>query len=235
MAYAPYLRERARKLSVLLNDGAEVLSGIFGVELPGIEAALVAEEDWPGAPRESVRPYPNGLPYFTRSVRPPTLVLPQDLTPAIQPRTPATWPLVVWHELAHAFLLQREVVRTPAWLGELVPQASSAAVAWRTGLPLGEHLSGIDRSPGFTVRSLRGGADAGTQMAFQNLLLLLGAAAVEEFGEGFLRRLVHALWREEEIVGEGRAEEILAGALGPGGREWLRSRPEFGRLVGDGP
>ena len=85
----------------------------------------------------------------------------------------------------------------------------------------------VDRSPGFTVRSLGGRAGAGTQMAFQNLLLLLGAAAVGEFGEGFLGRLVHALWAEKEVVGEERAKEILVDALGPGGSEWLRSRPEF--------
>lgn len=64
-------------------------------------------------------------------------------------------------------------------------------------------------------------------MVFQNLLLLLGAAAVEEFGDGFLKRLVHALWEETDIVNEERAEELLADALGSGGREWLASRPEF--------
>jgi len=64
-------------------------------------------------------------------------------------------------------------------------------------------------------------------MSFQNLLLLLGAAALEEFGEDFLRRIFYALWEEEEIVDEERAEELLGDALGPGGREWLVSRPEF--------
>jgi 2-hydroxychromene-2-carboxylate isomerase len=64
-------------------------------------------------------------------------------------------------------------------------------------------------------------------MSFQNLLLLLGAAALEEFGEGFLQSIFHALWEEDEIVDEGRAEEMLADALGPDGREWVVSRPEF--------
>jgi hypothetical protein len=64
-------------------------------------------------------------------------------------------------------------------------------------------------------------------MAFQNLLLALGAAALEEFGEGFLGTLAHALWKEREVVSEDRSEELLADALGPGGREWLLSRPEF--------
>jgi hypothetical protein len=64
-------------------------------------------------------------------------------------------------------------------------------------------------------------------MAFQNLLLTLGAAALEEFGEGFLRTLAHALWSERDVLGEERAEELLAKSLGPGGREWLLSRPEF--------
>jgi hypothetical protein len=77
------------------------------------------------------------------------------------------------------------------------------------------------------VRGFRGPAGAGDQMSFQNLLLLLGAAALEEFGEDFLRRIFYALWEEGEIVDGERAEELLGDALGPGGREWLVSRPEF--------
>ena len=217
-----------------MKEGAGALSDMLETEPPELEALMVAEGDWSEAPREGRRVYPHGLPYFTRSVRPPALVLPENLTPAILPRTSATWPLVVWHELAHAFLLRGEVVRTPAWFGELIPQAASAAVASRSGLPLEEHFSKVDRNPGFTVRSLAGKADAQTQMAFQNLLLVLGAAALAEFGEGWLGRLVHALREEPEVVGEERAEELLAGALGPEGREWLRLRPEFGEMAGDG-
>ncbi len=204
-----------------------MLAEMLDVEPPELEAFLVTEEDWGEAPRESEHAYPTGLPYFTRSVSPPALVLPVALSPIFRPRTQATYPLIVWHELSHAFLLQGEVVRSPGWLGEFVPQAASAAVARRTRLPLEEHLRKIDCEPGFTLRSFRGHTDAETQMAFQNLLLLLGADAVEEFGERFLGRLVRTLWRETKVVGEERAGELLAGALGPGGREWLLSRPEF--------
>ena len=64
-------------------------------------------------------------------------------------------------------------------------------------------------------------------MSFQNLLLLLGAAALEEFGEGFLPRIFRALWEEDDIVDEERAEQLLADALGPGGSQWLATKPEF--------
>ncbi len=226
--FAPRLAEEAGELSGLLATGHGALGQILSVEPPEIVAYLVAGEDWNDAPRDNASPYPPGLPYFTRSVEPPALVLPEDLSGVFGPRTSATLPLTVWHELAHAFLLGREVVRTPVWLGEFVPQAGSAAVASRAGLSLEEHLSRIEREPGFTVRDFRGPADAGDQMSFQNLLLLLGAAALEEFGEGFLPRIFHALWEEDEIVDGERAEELLADALGRGGREWLESRPEFG-------
>jgi hypothetical protein len=194
---------------------------------PELAALVVANEDWRKAPRESGRPYPLGLPFFTRSVEPAVLVLPETLSPVFTPRTGATLPLTVWHELAHAFLLRSKVVNTPVWLGEFVPQAAAVSVARRVGLPLEEHLSGIDRDPGFTVRSFREPAAASEQMAFQNLLLSLGAAALERFGEGFLVRTVFALRERTEAVEMGRAEEVLAGALGLGGREWLASRPEF--------
>jgi hypothetical protein len=226
--HAQGMEEPAAEARRLLETGARALSGTLGVEPPGLEAVLISDEDWDEAPRTDTRAYPPGLPYFTRSVQPPTLVLPATLSPIFRPRTEATYPLVVWHELAHAFLLRSAVVvRTPAWLRELVPQAASAAVARRAGLPLDRHLGRIDREPGFTIRGLKGHADADRQMAFQNLLLLLGAAAVEEFGDGFLKRLVRALSEEKDAVNEKRAEELLADALGPRGRAWLQSRPEF--------
>lgn len=225
--YAPRLMDLAREVERYLRRGSGALSQILDMQPPDLVVLLVAEEDWGDAPRENRRPYPPDLPYFTRSARPPALVLPEELSPVFLPRTEATLPLAVWHELAHAFLLQREVVKTPAWLREFVPQAASAAVARGVGLPLEEHLSLVDRDPSFTVRGFRGRANAAEQMSFQNLLLVLGAAALAEFGEGFLKRLVHALWNEKDVVGERRAEEMLAGALGIGGRAWLESRPEF--------
>lgn len=205
-------------------DGRMVVRRPIGASL---RALLVVDEDWGRAPREGERPYPPGLPYFTRSVDPAMLVLPEELSPVFQPRTEATFPLAVWHELAHAFLLRGEVVRTPAWLGEFVAQAASAAVAREVGLPLGEHLRQVDPEPGFTARSFRGPASAGDQMKFQNLLLVLGVATLERFGAGFLGRLFRALWAEEDMVDGVRAEDLLAGALGPGGEAWLSSRLEF--------
>ena len=226
VVHSPRMDERATELRRLLEAGTSSLSEILGVEPPELEALIVADGDWEDAPRDNAHPYPPGLPYFTRVVRPPALVLPETLSPAFRPYTAATGALVVWHELAHAFLLREQLVRTPSWLREFVPQALSAAVAKRTDLPLGEHLAQIGRDPGFTVRGFSS-ADAHRQIAFQNLLLLLGAAAVERFGDGFLRTLAHALWEEREVVGEERAKELLAEALGPGGKAWLGSRPEF--------
>lgn len=225
--HPPHLTGAARTARDHLGRGSQTLAEALDVEPPELRAVLVADEDWPDAPREGRRPYPPGLPYFTRSTDVPTIVLPERLSPVFRPRTEETFPLAVWHELAHAFLLRGEVVRTPAWLGEFVAQAASAAVARKVGLPLDGHLGRVDRGPGFTARGFRGPARAEDQMKFQNLLLALGAAALEEFGAGFLGRLFRALWSEDNVVDEKRAEELLAGSLGPGGGEWLSLRPEF--------
>jgi hypothetical protein len=225
--HAPSLVDRAEELRDVLATGTEAFAEILAAEPPRLQALLVADEDWRGAPREGERPYPPGLPYFTRATDPPSLVLPEALSLTITPRTGATLPLTVWHELAHASLLKRDVVRAPAWLRELIPQTLSAAVARRADLPLEEHLSEVNWEPGFTVRGLKGHAGAKEQMALQNLLLLLGEAALNEFGEAFLRRLVRDLWGETDVVDEARAEELLARALGERGREWLLSQPEF--------
>jgi hypothetical protein len=228
VVHPPGLTRRAAEVRDLLEVGTTSLSELLDVEPPPIEVLLVAGEDWGKAPRENERPYPPGLTYFTRAASPPTLVLPVTLSPAFRPRTAVTEALVLWHELAHAFVLREPVPRTPPWLREFLPQALSAALARRAGLSLEEHLREIDRDgAGFTVRGSSGRGDAESQMAFQNRLLALGAAAVEEYGEGFLGELAHALWSERGVVGEGRAEELLANSLGPGGQEWLLSRPEF--------
>ena len=226
VVYPPNLEELAQGLRGILRAGSREMSGLLGVESPALQALLTANEDWRDAPRENVRPYPPGLPYFTRATFPPTLVLPERLSPALEPRTEATLPLTVWHELAHAFLLQKEMVRTPPWLGEFIPQATAAAVARRTDLPLEEHLRQVSNA-GLDVRSLGGPADAKRQMEFQNALLAFGDAALGEFGEGFLGRISRSLWDEEDIVNERRARELLAEALGDGGKEWLAKRPEF--------
>jgi hypothetical protein len=76
LLYAPRLAGKARELSGYLAQGYRTLGGILSVESPGIVAYLVAGEDWNRAPRDNARPYPPGLPYFTRSVEPPALVLP---------------------------------------------------------------------------------------------------------------------------------------------------------------
>ncbi len=224
--HPPGMEERAAEMRDLLDTGAACLSDVLDVASPKLESLLVADADWRHAPREHERPYPPGLPYLTQSVEPPVLVLSETLSPVFRPRTGATWPLVVWHELAHAFLLQKPVPRAPAWLREFVPQALSVAVARRAGL-LDGHLGEMELACGFTVREYAGPADAERQMEFQNLLLRLGAAALEEFGERFLHRLADALWKETEVIGEERAEELLAGSLGHGGWEWLEGRPEF--------
>jgi hypothetical protein len=225
--HAPRLEVKSREIGEYLQEGYRALSRVLSAGTPEIAAVLVADEDWRDAPRDNALPYPPGLPYFTRSVEPPLLVLPESLSPVFGPKTGAMLPLIVWHELAHAFLLSREVVRTPVWLGEFVPQAASVAIARRAGLPLGAHLSRIEREPGFTVRSFRGPGGPEDQMSFQNLLLVLAEAALDAFGEALLERLFYGLWEQDEIVDEERAEELLAEALGPGGREWLASRPEF--------
>ena len=94
--YAPRLAGRAAELSGLLAQGYRTLGQILSAEPPRIIAYLVADEDWRGAPRENARPYPPGLPYFTRSVEPPALVLPEELSTVFRPRTAATLPLTVW-------------------------------------------------------------------------------------------------------------------------------------------
>ncbi|AHY45497.1 Hypothetical Protein RradSPS_0214 [Rubrobacter radiotolerans] len=224
--FSPGLLHPAQRLGGYLEAGERHLPELLGTEAPGLRAMLLSRGDWSAAPRENARPYPFGLPYFTRSVEPPTLVFPERLAQALAPEAPLTLPLTVWHEQAHAFFLRDETPKTPLWLGELVPQTASAAVARREGLPLGEHLASIEPAR-FTVREFGLPASAEDQMSFQNLLLGLGATMLGEFGEGFLGRLVGLLRREPEPVDGRRAERLLAEALGEGGREWLEAREEF--------
>ncbi|HET7273041.1 MAG TPA: hypothetical protein VFI90_18380, partial [Rubrobacter sp.] len=81
VVHAPRLAEKAGEVQGYLAQGYRMLADVLSVEPPEIAALLVADEDWDEAPRDNARPYPPGLPYFTRSVEPPALVLPEDLSP----------------------------------------------------------------------------------------------------------------------------------------------------------
>ncbi len=86
-------------------------------------------------------------------------------------------------------------------------------------------LRGYERRPGaFPVVFAPQERDAAERL---RSVLETGAAALEDFGEGFLKVLAHALREERDVVDEERAEELLTDALGPGGREWLSARPEY--------
>ena len=85
--HPPGLDEPASQARDLLEVGTTALSEILDAEPPELEALLVADENWEEAPRENERPYPPGLPYFTRAPNPPALVLPETLSPIFQPRT----------------------------------------------------------------------------------------------------------------------------------------------------
>lgn len=224
--YSSGLKEKAFELSGLLSTGHAHMTELFQTEPPRLRAMLLDETDWRDTPREAGRPYPFGLPYFTRAAETPTLVFPAALSDIFQPRTDLTFPLAAWHELAHAFFLSREVVKTPLWLGEFVPQAAAAAVALREGASVGEHLSQVEK-PDFTVRGFTLPATAEEQMRFQNLLLSFSVAIVRQFGDGFLSRLVRSVWGEEDVVSGERAESLFVESLGSGGREWVYSREDF--------
>lgn len=224
--HSPGLGRQASEVGHRLATGCVYLTGIFGSETPRLQAMLLSRADWEHAPRESERPYSFGLPYFTRAAETPTLVFPSELSEALRPRTHLTFPLTVWHELAHAFFLQREIAKMPLWLGEFVPQAASAVVALREGFAIEEHLLRIEPAD-FTVREFTLPASAGDQMRFQNLLLLLGTAAVRRFGDGFLLRLVRSTQGESEAVSEDRAKRLFTASLGADGPGWLSRREEF--------
>ena len=226
--YAPRLGAKAMELRGYLAEGYRTLSGYSPSSRPEIIALLVADEDWKDAPRDNARPYPPGLPYFTRSVEPPALVLPEELSHRVQAKDRRH---AAPYRLARAGprLLARaggredpglaRGVRPAGRLGGDRPQGRSlagrASVADRKGARVyGAELPWVRRGRGIRCRS-------------RTCCCCSASAALEEFGEGFLRRIFHALWEEDEIVDEERAEELLADALGPGGREWLASRPEF--------
>lgn len=225
--YSPGMSQWARDVQHRLEFGAWELSEILDTRPPRLQALIIMKRDRDRAPREREAVYPSGLPYYTGVTNPPTLVLPDILSPVIQPRTEVTGSLIMWHELAHAFLAQEDLQRMPLWLKELTAQSSAAAIARRSGASLDEHLQLIDYRPGFTIRTFKGRASAKEQMQFQNLLLLLGSAALDKFGDEYLQGLVEALRSAPGAVSEERAVQLLAEALDTGGEAWLKSRPEF--------
>ena len=218
-------RMKAGEVRDYLAEGYSALSGILSVEPPGIAALLVADEDWRDAPRDNARPYPPGLPYFTRSVEPPALVLPEELSPVFRPRTAATLPLTSgtsWPTPSCSAGGRQDPglargARPASRLGG--DRKKGRICRWRTSV--------TDRQePGFTVRSFRGRRGRGIRCRSRTCCSFWRRRRWRSSARASWTHLPRPLGRRRDSR-RGAGRGVARGRLGPGGREWLASRPEF--------
>ena len=103
--YPPGQEELAARSQQEVVQAGQALGQLLDLPLPAMEVLLIAPSDWQRAPRDEEEEAPgNMLPYWTDATQPSTLVIPQQMDEIVGEATPEKRSLLLYHELAHAFL-----------------------------------------------------------------------------------------------------------------------------------
>jgi hypothetical protein len=106
--YPEGLEEPARQIFQEVHQACQLLGELLGQPMPVMNIVLVGTADWQFAPPEQMEdpPGPPGamLPYWTEVPEPPMLVVPEQMDEIMGEDTPEKRSLLLYHELAHAFL-----------------------------------------------------------------------------------------------------------------------------------
>ncbi len=99
--------ELAQHVAHEVAQAGQLLGKLLGQPMPSIEILIVATADWAFAPQEDEEETEGPttmLPYWTDVTSPSTLVVPEQMDEIIGEGTPEKRSLLLYHELAHAFL-----------------------------------------------------------------------------------------------------------------------------------
>lgn len=99
--------ELARQILQEVDRAGTLLGQLLGLSMPEMELLIVAAADWEFTPQEDEEEAggPTAmLPYWTDVTEPPTLVVPEQMDEIIGEATSEKRSLLLYHELAHAFL-----------------------------------------------------------------------------------------------------------------------------------
>ncbi len=239
--------ELAGQISQEVNQAGKLLGHLLGIPTPEMEILVVAPVDWEFTPQEDedeAGTPTEMLPYWTDITEPPTLVVPEQLDEIIGEATPEKRSLLLYHELAHAFLEHDPrpwPEESPLWADEWQLQF---AAFWlfqqlqghieKITADLHQQFAAIfepepDGKTPVTVRGFDWYEDT-TPEDYLEFVLLLEKFAMDlltRYDATILPRFLERYRREVHVLLSDEVTKMLAGVLGPGGEEWLEGLVYF--------
>lgn len=244
MYYPTGQDELARWIFQSSERAGKLLSNLLNQPMPDMEIVLVAMEDWKDVPREDEEAPADRLPYWTDITAPSTLFVPMQLDPLIGEPSQEKLALLLYHELAHAFLESDPRPwpgESPLWTDEWPLQFAARWLFHELAggsASLSEELRAQyadifepepDGKTPVTVRGFDWYEDTSPEDYLTYVLLLEQFAAdlLSHYPPEILPRFLDLYRKEVPVLLSDDATDMLASALGPGGSEWLENLVYF--------
>ncbi|MGH2508933.1 MAG: hypothetical protein ACRDHZ_16240 [Ktedonobacteraceae bacterium] len=246
--YPAHQAELAQRIVHEIAQASQLLSELLNQPSPPLEILIATPTDWPLVPQESeeeegAEAAPM-LPYWTAVTSPSTLVVPEKMDEIIGEATPEKLSLLLYHELAHAFLESDPrpwPEELPLWADEWQLQFAAFWLFWQIHgqvenitADLREQFAELfepeaDGKTPVTVRGFDWYEDTTPDDYLEFVLLLERFASdlLTHYDATILPRFLTQYRRDLPVLLSDEATLMLAEALGPGGEEWLENLVYF--------
>jgi hypothetical protein len=239
--------ELARQLLQEIDRASRLLGQLLNLSMPRMELLVVAAADWEFVPLEDEEeagvPTPM-LPFWTDVTEPPTLVVPEQMDEIIGEATPEKRSLLLYHELAHAFLEHDPrpwPEEAPLWADEWQLQFSAFWLFQQIHGQIENITADLhqqfaesfepeaDGKTPVTVRGFDWYEDTSPEDYLEYVLLLEKFAIdlLTRYDATILPRFLERYRRERPALLSDEVTLMLAEVLGPGGEEWLEDLAYF--------
>lgn len=245
--YPPGQEMPARQILQEIVQAGEQLSQLLDLSMPALEILCVDAADWEFVPLEEEEQASSPstmLPYWTDTTDLPTLVVPQVMDEIIGEATPEKRSLLLYHELAHAFLESDPrpwPEDSPLWADEWQLQF---AAFWLFRQLHGqfEHITDDlqrqfaeifepepDGKTPVTIRGFDWYEDTLPEDYLEYALLLEKFAVdlLTRYNATILPRFLERYRQERPVLLSDEVTKMLGEVLGPGGEEWLEDLVYF--------
>ncbi|HLI68418.1 MAG TPA: hypothetical protein VKV19_01555 [Ktedonobacteraceae bacterium] len=239
--------ELAQQIAREVEMAGKLLGQLLERPLPAIEIVLVAPADWEFVPREDEdedSAPAEMLPYWTDVTGPSTLVVPEQMDEIIGEPTPEKRSMLLYHELAHAFLENDPrpwPEESPLWADEWPLQF---AAFWlfqqiqgsteKIMADLHQQFAAIfepeaDGKTPVTIRGFDWYEDTRPEDYLEFVLLLEKFAMdlLARYDATILPRFLDHYRQETPRLLSDEVARMLAEVLGRGGEEWLEDLVYF--------
>lgn len=237
----------ARQILQEVKQANKLLSELLDQPPPKLEILVAAASDWEFTPKEDEdeeEGLATMLPYWTDTTLPPTLVVPEQMDAIIGEATSEKLSLLLYHELAHAFLENDPrpwPEESPLWADEWQLQFAAFWLFQQIHGQTENITADLHRQfaesfepepDGKTPVTVRGfdWYEDTTPEDYLEFVLLLEKFAIDllaHYDATILPRFLERYRQDVPVLLSDEVTLMLAEALGSGGEEWLEGLVYF--------